>query len=87
MEGGFKMSEENYEYASDMIDDIMPELQTMRDLYVKTGDVSKQIKMDEKIGKIKNLYKQSKSQKIADHKAVQSKAEVQSQINSILGLK
>jgi predicted RNA-binding protein with EMAP domain len=81
------MSEENYEYASDMIDDIMPELQTIRDLYAKTGDISKQVKMDEKIGKIKNLYKQSKSQKAADHKAVQSKEEVQTQINSILGLK
>lgn len=44
-----KMSEGNYKYASDMIDDIMSDLQTARNYYKVTGDISKQMKIDEKL--------------------------------------
>lgn len=81
------MSEENYEYASDMIDDIMPDLQAIKDFYKASGDINKQVRIDEKIDKVKNLYKQSKSQKAGAQKAVQSKEKVQAQINNILGVK
>lgn len=81
------MSEENYEYASDMIDDIMPDLQSIKDFYKASGDINKQVRIDEKIDKIKNLYKQSKSQKIAAQKSQKSNEEVQSQINSVFGLR
>lgn len=81
------MSEENYEYASDMIDDIMPDLQSIKDFYKASGDINKQVRIDEKIDKIKNLYKQSKSQKIASQKSQKSNEEIKSQINSVFGLK
>ncbi|MBV4420161.1 hypothetical protein KM800_12645 [Clostridium tyrobutyricum] len=81
------MSEENYEYASDMIDDIMPDLQSIKDFYKASGDINKQVRIDEKIDKIKNLYKQSKSQKIAARKSQKSNEEIKSQINSVFGLR
>jgi cell fate (sporulation/competence/biofilm development) regulator YmcA (YheA/YmcA/DUF963 family) len=81
------MSEENYEYASDMIDDIMPDLQAIKDFYKASGDINKQVRIDEKIDKVKNLYKQSKSQKTAAERSQKSNEEVQSQINNVFGLK
>lgn len=81
------MSKGNYKYASDMIDDIMPDLQTARDYYKVTGDISKQMKIDEKIDRVNSYYKQSKSQKEAAQKTQKNNEEVQTQMNNIFGLK
>lgn len=81
------MSEENYNYASDMIDEIMPDLQTARDYYKATGDISNQMKMDEKINRVNNYYKQSKAKKESDQKTVKSREEAAAQISKFFGLK
>lgn len=81
------MSEENYNYASDMIDEIMPDLQTARDYYKATGDISNQMKMDEKINRVNNYYKQSKAKKESDQKAAKSNQEVTAEISKFFGLK
>lgn len=81
------MSEENYNYASDMIDEIMPDLQTARDYYKATGDISNQMKMDEKINRVNNYYKQSKAKKESSQKAAKSNQEVAAEISKMFGLK
>lgn len=83
------MSEEsnNYEYASDMIDEILPDLQTARNHYKATGDISNQMKIDEKINRVNSFYQQSKAQKEAAQNAAQSNKNSQAEINKIFGIK
>lgn len=83
------MSEENnnYKYASDMIDEILPDLQTARDYYKATGDISNQMKIDEKINRVNSFYQQSKAQKEAAQKTAADSAAMQTEISKLFGLR
>lgn len=83
------MSEENnnYKYASDMIDEILPDLQTARNYYKATGDISNQMKIDEKINRVNSYYQQSKAQKEVEQKSATDSEAMKAQVRKIFGLK
>lgn len=83
------MSEENnnYKYASDMIDEILPDLQTARNYYKATGDISNQVKIDEKINRVNSYYQQSKTQKEVEQKSAADSEAMKAQVRKIFGLK